>query len=402
MRLPVRSRACYARAMRASGVGRFLAVIAGLALASTARAASAQGLTPGIIHDEIAAADDPSETYALYLPSDYSPDRPWNLLLGFHPGARGRAIVETYRAAGERYGYIVAASNTSRNGPWERSAKAVRAMSKDVAGRFTIDAARLYLTGHSGGARVAMEVASGKNDIAGVIASSAGFGDGRPRAKAKFVVFATAGVDDFNYLEMRTLDATLTTPHTLALFDGGHTLPPADVAMEAIEWLELQAMRQHRRTQDPALVTRWLAARRTQVAAAEDVMRRRRLLSRLIADFDGLADLSPEREAWRTGELDPALRKAVADDKAALAGEERDLQDALRLESRLREPDARAASLARLGALFESWSAAARASAPSPERSRARRLLGALSGGASERTNDDDYRALVQKFRWRG
>src|SRR5688572_29360846 len=108
--------------MRASKAARFLVVVACVALPSTTRAAFAQGLTPGVIHDEIAVADDPSETYALYLPSDYSPDRPWSLLLGFHPGARGRAIVETYRAASERYGYIVAASNTSRNGPWERSA----------------------------------------------------------------------------------------------------------------------------------------------------------------------------------------------------------------------------------------------------------------------------------------
>lgn len=382
--------------------GRVLVAVASVALAWTARAAVAQGLAPGIIHDEIATAADPKETYALYLPSDYSPDRPWSLLLGFHPGARGRAIVETYREAAERYGYIVAASNTSRNGPWERSATAVRAMSKDVAGRFTIDAARLYLTGHSGGARVAMEVASGKNDIAGVIASSAGFGDGRPRAKAKFDVFATAGLDDFNYLEMRTLDATLTTPHTLALFDGGHTLPPADVAMQAIEWLELQAMRRHRRALDAALVARWLAARRTSIAATRDLVHRRRLLSGLLADFDGFADLGAEREAWRTGELDPAVRKAVADDTSARAREDRELQDALLLESRLRDADARAASLARLAFVLESWSAAARAPEPSPERSRARRLLGALAGGASQRTNDDAYLAVVQKFRWRG
>jgi len=58
-------------------------------------------------------------------------------------------------------------------------------------------------------------------------------------------VFATAGTDDFNYLEMRQLDRTLKTPHRLAIFDGGHMLPPDSVAMDAIEWLELQAI-QHR------------------------------------------------------------------------------------------------------------------------------------------------------------
>ena len=49
-------------------------------------------------------------------------------------------MVETYRAAAERYGYVVAASTTSRNGSWDVSAKAVRAMSRDVGRRFAIDA----------------------------------------------------------------------------------------------------------------------------------------------------------------------------------------------------------------------------------------------------------------------
>src|SRR6185503_18066165 len=124
-----------------------------------------------------------------YLPTTYSPERPGSVLMGFHPGARGRAIVETYQAAAEQYGYMVAGSNNSRNGSWEVSIAAVRAMSGDLARRFSIDASRVYLTGHSGGARVALEVARTSGVIAGVIASSAGFADSRPRASVPFAVF---------------------------------------------------------------------------------------------------------------------------------------------------------------------------------------------------------------------
>src|SRR4051794_7532688 len=85
----------------------------------------AQALATGTILDDVKCASDQTESYALYLPSTYSPDRPWNLLMAFHPSARGRAMVETYRAAAEQYGYIVAGSNTSRNGPWSVSQKAV-------------------------------------------------------------------------------------------------------------------------------------------------------------------------------------------------------------------------------------------------------------------------------------
>jgi hypothetical protein len=92
----------------------------------------------------------------------------WSLLVGFHPAARGRAIVEAYQAAAEKYGYIVAGSNNSRNGPWQVSATSIQAMSADL-GRFNIDPKRFYLTGLSGGARVAMGVAAGTKAIAGVI-----------------------------------------------------------------------------------------------------------------------------------------------------------------------------------------------------------------------------------------
>ena len=106
-----------------------------------------------------------------------------------------------------------------------------------------------------------MQVALGKNNIAGVIASSAGYPDSRPRASVPFAVFGTAGTEDFNYIEMRQLDRKLTSPHYLAVFIGGHALPPDSVALEAIEWMELQAMKSGRRTRDDG-------ARRTAVRAS--------------------------------------------------------------------------------------------------------------------------------------
>ena len=86
----------------------------------------------GQVVDDVKCAANPSQSYALYLPSTYTPARRWSLLVGFHPGARGRAIVEKYRAAAERFGYIVAGSNNSRNGPWETSMAAIQAMSVDL------------------------------------------------------------------------------------------------------------------------------------------------------------------------------------------------------------------------------------------------------------------------------
>jgi hypothetical protein len=274
-------------------------------------------------------------------------------------------------------------------------------MSRDVGRRFVIDAGRLYLTGHSGGARVAMEVALGPNDIAGVIASSAGFPDAKPRRSARFAVFATAGTEDFNYLEMRRLDAALTSPHHLHVFDGGHAVPPTEVAMEAIEWLEVEAMRSSRRAVDASLVDALFAARGREVDAAADPAVRLRLLRDVVADFAGLRDLTAERARLAAMERDAEVTRAVAADRAALDAEARALDEALGLEARLRNPDVRTATLARLDGLLGGWARAAASAEPSADRQQARRLLGAIAAGASSRAGDAEYTSLVQRHRWR-
>ena len=53
-------------------------------------------------------------------------------------------MVEKYQAAAEQYGYIVAASNNSRNGPYAVSMAAAQAMMTDVSRRFSIDPRRVY------------------------------------------------------------------------------------------------------------------------------------------------------------------------------------------------------------------------------------------------------------------
>ena len=370
--------------------------------------AAAQGGSPvapdfprGQIVDSVTCADDQTQSYALYLPSDYTPERPWNLLLAFHPAARGRAFAEKYQAAAEHFGYIVAASNNSRNGSWEVTTQAVRAMSRDVGRRFTVDAQRVYLTGHSGGARVAMEVALGPNDIAGVIASSAGFPDAEPRRSVKFAVFATAGTDDFNYLEMRRLDAALTSPHYLAVFEGGHALPPDVVAAEALEWLELQAIRSGRRAEDRRLIDALFASRLQRIEHARDDVAKLRLLQASITDFKGVHDVAALQANADMLAKDAAVKKALGDDRAALGTEARLLGEALEAESRLRDPEARAASLARLRGMLETWSREADATTASPERSQARRLLGAIAAGAAQRVKDEEYQRLVEQYRRR-
>jgi len=372
-----------------------MCLVASLAIATSA---SAQDLPRGQIVDDVKCLDDASQGYALYLPSTYAPDKAWPLLLGFHPGARGRAIVEKYRAAAEQYGYIVAASNNSRNGPWEVSQRAVVAMARDLGQRFSTDQKRLYATGHSGGARVAMQLAL-TNPIAGVIASSAGYPDSKPRSRVPFVIFGTAGDTDFNYIEMKMLEQPLKSPHRIVIFEGGHTLPPDDVAMEAIEWLELQAMRSGARPKDATLLSRLWERRLSAITAASESTKKVVLLQQLVEDFKDLRDVKAEADEAAHLLKDPATRKALAHQRDADAAEIRTLDAFATEEAGLRDADRRSESLRELRRLLDDCRKKATSPTDSPERDSARRLLRVITMGAAERVSDADYLALLQKFR---
>jgi dienelactone hydrolase len=375
-----------------------LLLVLTLLVAWPAHSSAAQELPRGTIVDDVKCAADPSQSYALYLPSAYSADRKWSLLLAFHPGARGRAMVEKYQAAAEQYGYIIAASNTSRNGPWSVSVAAVKAMSGDVLERFSIDPRRIYATGMSGGARVAMMIALSNDAIAGVIASSAGYPDSQPRANVKFAVFGTAGTDDFNYVEMQMLDRKLKSPHRLAIFNGGHTLPPDSVALEAIEWMEIQAMKSSRRTRDDALIARMIETRRRAIEALTDPAEMVHALEAFVADFDGLHDTGAEARRVRELSQQRDVKKALSREKSSLDAESQMLADIFASEARLADDERRSVALASLRDQLWRLAKTAAAAAESPERSQARRVLRAITSGAAGRVQDREYLALINEI----
>jgi hypothetical protein len=254
----------------------------------------------------------------------------------------------------------------------------------------------------SGGARVAVGIALGnKSNIAGVIASSAGYPDARPRENVAFAMFGTAGTDDFNYLEMRLLDRKLSSPHFLAVFRGGHTLPPDDVAFEAIEWMELQAMRSGRGSRDAALASRILEKRKARLAEATEASEIVYLLAAIVSDFKGLADVSGESRRLDEMSKQPEVKKAIKREQDAENAEGRTLGDIFELEARLSD-DGRNVALMNLRDRLSTLARKAAAAAETPERSQARRVLRSVTAGASSRVQDREYLKMLDEYRQPG
>jgi predicted esterase len=305
-------------------------IVLGIHLAVLAwTTAAAAELPRGTLVEKVACAGSPDQAYSLYLPSAYTPDRPWPILYAFDARGDGKQVAELFRGAAETYGWILVSSwNTASDGPMEPNFTAMKALWADTHARFAIDDRRVYTAGFSGTVRFACILAlTAPGSVAGVIGASAGFPIGSPPKKDNpFPFFGTFGDRDFNYYEMKDLDRTLgalALPHRIEGFAGPHDWPPVDLATRAVGWMELQAMKSGRREKVPALVeAEWAGdrerARAQAVAHPADALH---TWSAMAADFAGLRDVAEAEREIAALAASPACKKELAE------REKRDLRD---------------------------------------------------------------------------
>ncbi len=273
-------------------------------------AAPAAELPRGTLIEKVVCEGQPDQAYALYLPSNYTPERAWPILYAFDARGQGKPVAELFQRAAETYGWIVVsswstASDVGGDKPMEGNFAAMRALWADTHARFAIDDRRVYAAGYSGTVRFACILGlTAPGSIAGVIGASAGFPLGTtPKRDNPFVFFGTYGDRDFNYYEVRDLDqalAAVVVPHRMEGFAGGHDWPPVDLATRAVGWMEIQAMKKGLREKSPALIeAEWTAEReRARAQAAVHPADALHTWSAMALDYASLRDVSEaEREA---------------------------------------------------------------------------------------------------------
>jgi predicted esterase len=305
----------------------WIALAVGLALAALGSAAEPApapkpaGLPRGTLVEKVTCAGQPDQAYALYLPSHYTPDRPWPILYAFDARADGKRVAELFRPAAEAHGWIVVSSwNSASDGPIEPNFTAMHALWADTHARFAIDDSRIYAAGYSGTVRFACILAlTAPGSIAGIIGAGAGFPfDTPPKKDNPFAFFGTVGDRDFNWYEMNDLDAAmgaLDLPHRIEHFSGTHDWPPADLAMKAVAWMELQAMKTGKREKSPALIeAEWARDReKARAQAAAHPADALHTWSAMAADYAGLRDVSEAQREAAALAASPACQKELHD-----------------------------------------------------------------------------------------
>jgi predicted esterase len=306
-----------------------------VALAAPLSAQQPAAFTPGRVSERVASQSEPARSYALYLPAAYTTEKTWPVLFLMDPRGRAMVPLELFREAAERHGWVLMSSYhtlSDADSATEVNDASLNSMLLDAQQRLSLDTRRLYLGGFSGTARHAWGAAIQLDGhLAGIVAVGAGFPSPAftwrttlPTLKP-FAVFGTAGDTDFNHDEMLAVDSLLeeiALPHRTVFFPGVHQWPTKPVATEALEWLQLHAMKTGLAPRDEGWIDSLLAARRRHAAALSgaDALREHRSLA---ADFTGLRDVADVEARRDALAADRAVQREIAR-RSGLAGRYRD------------------------------------------------------------------------------
>jgi hypothetical protein len=198
----------------------------------------------GVVIDSIWCAHTGSQSYAAFLPSNYSSDSKWPIIYFFDPDASGSDPVKKYAKVANELGYIIVCSNNSRNGPIHDSYIAADAVFQDTENRFSIDHDKIYTSGFSGGSRLALAIAINTNQIAGVF----GVGATEPITpdistliKPGFRYVGLVGILDKNYDEHKLFKRKLIAlgiPNILITSSIDHEWASSDDFRLGMLWME--------------------------------------------------------------------------------------------------------------------------------------------------------------------
>ncbi|MDQ2856919.1 MAG: dienelactone hydrolase family protein [Acidobacteriota bacterium] len=354
-------------------------------VSAQAPSSTAAQIPNGTIIEKVICAKNPAQSYAVYVPSKYTSERAWPILYAFDPGARGSLPVNRFQEAAEKYGWIVVGSNNSQNGSMQQSLDAWVAMWDDTHQRFAIDKRRVYVTGFSGGARVAIYFARACSDcVSGVIACGAGFPNGiSPSPDLHFTVFAIAGFDDFNFPEIRKLDEALAKAgitHRIEFFDGRHEWPPAALANEGVEWMELQAIKSGKRQRNDKLIDDLWQKEIQRAKALEETKRTLdayRVYAGMVESFNGLHQDNEIREKARTLAQSREVKDSLREERRQLE-KQQELTDQLNALIVEGENAAEPVTGNRLRAMILELRTAGKAANDTSERRIARRVVEGL------------------------
>lgn len=191
-----------------------------------------------VVIPSVTSKMDATQSYALYLPHNYTDTSTLPVIIFFDPHGDGTVPLNLYAQLAEKNGYILMGSNISKNGmPLQQAQYAADNLVNEATSRFKVNQRKITMCGFSGGAKVALAAAAANNSVTSVVYCGAAL-PVNPTHPLEFVGFA--GTRDMNYADVVAFNETLkntTQIHYLVEWDGKHEFPNAAVFKDAFDFL---------------------------------------------------------------------------------------------------------------------------------------------------------------------
>lgn len=222
---------------------------------------SAQEFTvkKGMVVDSLKVSDSLSETYALYLPSEFQGEKNWPVLFLFDGEGRGRSAAQLFRSAAEEQGYLLISSNNiSVENEISENLEIAKRLINNSANTFPLDIRMVAAAGSMEGGKVASIIPVIYNDILGAIAVGNHWVNlDMFEKKKEFTFIGIAGDEQYTSAGIKFTAELLRTfkfPSQVYSFEGDMDWPKNGTISSAVGSLTLEAMRKGFRSADRDLI----------------------------------------------------------------------------------------------------------------------------------------------------
>jgi hypothetical protein len=260
----------------------------------------------------ISCLNDPSLSFALYLPRNYNDSSEFPVIIFFDPHGNGDVPLKKYREDAAQLGYVLAGSNDSKNGlPLEECNRIASMLLKEIKSRFHTGTKNITLAGFSGGAKVALSCIDNDTSIRSVIYAGAATPVRITGHSVSYIGFA--GTGDMNYSDLLAFDESLSpsVSHFLIEWNGKHEWVDSAVFKDSFYWCAFNSMRSREIKKDDGLINEFIAVNHHRIISSHNDPEKSMLLRKMICFLNGLADTTGYANELKAVEERAAYQNAM-------------------------------------------------------------------------------------------
>ncbi|MGX1929579.1 alpha/beta hydrolase [Flagellimonas sp. 2504JD4-2] len=204
-------------------------------------------LKKGTILQALPVNDSIPDTFSLYLPTNFTTEKQWPLLLIFDMKGKEKQTMSMFLQAAEDEGYVLAAPRLSDSISLSNNmVKTGRTLEK-VLDILPIGKSRIYSAGAGSGARFANLVPLFLKEVKGALSIGASIANIELLSpKRPFHFIGLVNKNDYNYSSMRVMKRVLDRfrfPNQLLLYRQAKDWPKTEYLSKALQYFTLTAMR---------------------------------------------------------------------------------------------------------------------------------------------------------------